>query len=88
MVIFATLWLADKRVKKMRLKWNDEAMRVYEAVVEEDGNRCLLANHYSTKEEAVKAVEFCKANYKGNGELDCYVRYFDNYNDTIQDFNL
>lgn len=72
----------------MKLKWNDEAMRVYEAVVEKDGNRCLLANHYSTKTEAVEAVKTFKANYKGKGELYCYVRYFDNYNDTVQDFNL
>lgn len=72
----------------MKINWFDEVKTMYEAVVWEDGNRCLLANHYSTKKEAVKAVEFCKANYKGNGELDCYVRYFDNYNDTVTDFNL
>lgn len=72
----------------MKINWFDEAMMVYEAAVWEDGNGYLLANYYSTKAEAVKAVKTFKANYKGNGELDCYVRCFNNYNDTVQDFNL
>lgn len=72
----------------MKIKWNDETTEVYEAVVWEDGNVLLLDEYYTTKTEAVKAVKAVKKSYKGNGELDCLVRYHDYYNWFTQDFNL
>lgn len=72
----------------MKIIWNDEKTNVYNAVVWENGNECILDEYYTTKSEAVKAVKAVKKSYKGNGEIDCFVRYFDYQNDTTQDFNL
>ena len=73
----------------MKLDYYDiDGVTMYESVVWEDGNTLLLDECYTTKAEAFKAVKTFKKRYKGNGELDCYVRLFDFYNGTVQDFNL
>ena len=72
----------------MKIRWNDDATELYEAVVWENGNNLLLDEYYTTKAEAVKAVKAVKKSYKVNGELDCYVRYYDYWDGTTQDFNL
>ena len=72
----------------MKIKWNDDATEFYEAVVWENGNNLLLDEYYTTKSEAVEAVKAVKKSYKVNGELDCYVRYYDYWDGTTQDFNL
>ncbi len=74
----------------MKLKWYDveDEMKVYEALLWENDNTLLLDEYYTTKSEAVRAVRAAKKSYKGNGKLDCYVRYFDYQNDTVTDFNL
>lgn len=72
----------------MKINWFDEVKTMYEAVVWEDDNNLLLDEDYTTKAEAFKAVKAFKKNYNGNGKLDCYVRFFDFYNVTVQDYNL
>ena len=72
----------------MKIEWYFDVKEAYEALVWENGNTLLLDEDYTTKAEAFKAVKACKKSYKGNGKLDCYVRYFDYQNDNIQDFNL
>lgn len=73
----------------MKIKWNDETTAVYEACVWEDGNINLMeGEYYTTKAEAVNAVKTCKKNYKGNGELDCFVRYHDYWNDVVEDYEI
>lgn len=74
----------------MELKWQYDIKikKAYEAVVWEDGNTLLLDKCYTTKAEAFKTVKKFKKSYKGKGKLDCYVRFFDFYNVTVQDFNL
>lgn len=75
----------------MKIKWYDvevEKIKVYECLVWENGNKLLLLEHYTTKSEAVKAVKAVKKSYKGNGELDCYVRYFDHKNGIVKDYEI
>lgn len=75
----------------MKIKWYDvevEKIKVYECLVWENGNKLLLIEHYTTKSEAVKAVKTVKKSYKGNGKLDCYVRYFDHKNDVVKDYEI
>ena len=72
----------------MKIKWNDDATELYEAVVWENGNNLLLDEYYTTKAKPVKAFKAVKKSYKGNGTLDCYVRYYDYWYGTTQDFNL
>lgn len=74
----------------MELKWQYDIRikKAYESVVWEDGNTLLLDKCYTTKAESFKAVKAFKKNYNGNGKLDCYVRFFDFYNVTVQDYNL
>lgn len=72
----------------MKLEWYEEVTEAYESVVWEDGNTLLLDECYTTKAEAFKAVKTFKKRYKGKGKLDCYVRFFDFYNVTVQDYNL
>ena len=40
----------------MKIRWNDDATELYEAVVWENGNNLLLDEYYTTKSEAVEAV--------------------------------
>lgn len=72
----------------MKLNWYEEVTEAYEAVVWEQGNTCLVDEYYTTKVEAVKAVKTFKANYTGSEELDCFVRYFDYQDGTVEDYNL
>lgn len=72
----------------MKIEWYFDIKEAYEALVWENGNTLLLDEDYTTKAEAFKAVKTFKKSYKGNGKLDCYVRYFDYQNGNIQDFNL
>lgn len=72
----------------MKIEWYFDVKEAYEALVWENGNTLLLDEDYTTKAEAFKAVKMFKKSYKGNGKLDCYVRYFDYQNGNIQDFNL
>lgn len=72
----------------MKIEWYFDVKEAYEALVWENGNTLLLDEDYTTKAEAFKAVKTFKKSYKGNGKLDCYVRYFDYQNGNIQDFNL
>lgn len=72
----------------MKIEWYFDVKEAYEALVWENGNALLLDEDYTTKAEAFKAVKTFKKSYKGNGKLDCYVRYFDYQNGNIQDFNL
>ena len=65
----------------MRIGYFDEVKRMYEAVVWEDYNNLLLDDAYTAKVEAVKAVKAFIKNYKGNGKLDYYVRFFDFVNE-------
>lgn len=60
----------------------------YEAAVYEVDKACLLLDFYTTKAEAVKAVKDFKKSYKGNNELDCFVRLHDEYGFAIEDYNL
>lgn len=74
----------------MKLEWQYDIKikKAYESVVWEDGNTLLLDECYTTKAEAFKAVKKFKKSYKGNGKLECYVRFFDFENDWVQDYNL
>ena len=72
----------------MKINWFDEVKTMYEAVVWEDDNNLLLDEDYTTKAEAFNAVKKFKKSYKGNGKLECYVRFFDFENDWVQDYNL
>lgn len=75
----------------MKIKWYEvevEKIKVYEALVWENGNKLLLLEHYTTKAEAVKAVKAVKKSYKGSGELDCYVRFFDHKNGIVKDYEI
>lgn len=72
----------------MKIKWNDETTEVYNAVIWVDGDNLLLDEYYTTKVEAVKAVITAKKNHKGKGELDCYVRYHDYWNDIVKDYEI
>ena len=69
----------------MRIGYFDEVKRMYESVVWEDYNNLLLDESYTTKVEAVKAVKAFIKNYKGNGKLAYYVRFFDFENDFAED---
>ena len=73
----------------MRLTIFDiEGREYYEACVIEDGNGYLLLDFFTTKNEAIKAVKMCKKNYKGEKELDCFVRLHDKDGFGIEDHNL
>lgn len=73
----------------MRLNFFDLDGRFYfEACVWENGNNIILCEFYTTKAEAIKAVKTCKKSYKGNNELDCFVRLHDEYGFVIKDYNL
>lgn len=73
----------------MRLDLFDtEGREHYESCVIEDGNKYLLLDFFTTKSEAIKAVKTCKKNYKGEKELDCFVRLHDEYGFGIEDYDL
>ena len=73
----------------MKLKCYElDNRRFYGAYVWELDNKCILQDFYTTKAEAIKAVKTCKKNYKGNKELDCYVRLYDENEFEIEDYNL
>ena len=62
----------------MKLKWYElDGKKFYGAYVCELGNKWILLEFYTTKAEAIKAVKNCKKSYKGNKELDCHVRLYD-----------
>ena len=63
-------------------------IKYYEACVVEDGNKYLLLDFFTTKDEAIKAVKTCKKNYKGEKDLDCFVRLHDKNGFGINDINL
>ena len=65
-----------------------EGKKYYESCVWEQGNNCILLEFYTTKAEAIKSVKTCKKNYKGNNELDCFVRLHDENGFGIEDYNL
>ena len=73
---------------KIKRQYDIKIKKAYESVVWKDSNTLLLDECYTTKAEAFKAVKAVKKSYKGNGELDCYVRLFDFYNVTVQAFDL
>lgn len=73
----------------MRLRFYElDGKPHYEACVWVNGNKCLLSEFYTTKAEAIKAVKICKKSYKGNNELDCFVRLYDEDGFGIKDYNL
>lgn len=74
----------------MKLKWQYDIKikTAYESIVWEDDNTLILDECYTTKAEAFKAAKTFKKNYNGKDKLDCYVRFFDFENVTVQDFNL
>lgn len=73
----------------MRLSVFDiDGQEHYEACVYEGGNTCLLCEYYTTKSEAIKAVKNCKKSYKGNYDLDCFVRLHDVNGMGIADYDL
>lgn len=60
----------------------------YEANVWEINGDCLYLDFYSTKNEAIKAVKAYKKSYKGNKELDCFVRLHDENGIGIEDYDI
>lgn len=73
----------------MKLSFFDiDGREYYEACVYENGNTCLLDEFYTTKTEAMKAVRTCKKSYKGNFDLDCFVRLFDEDGMGVEDYDL
>lgn len=60
----------------------------YEACIWENGNNMILCEFYTTKAEATKAVKTCKKSYKGDKEIDCFVRKYDENGAAIADYNL
>lgn len=81
----------------MKIKWykvETEKTKEYEAIAWVSGymggrgNKLLLLEHYTTKAEAVKAVKAVKKSYKGNGEPNYYVRFFDHKNGIVKDYEI
>ena len=60
----------------------------YVACIWENGNNIILSEFYTTKAEATKAIKTCKKSYKGDNELDCYIRLYDANGIAIADYNL
>lgn len=60
----------------------------FEACVWENGNNIILCEFYTTKAEATKAVKTCKRSYKGDNELDCFIRLYDENGIAIADYDL
>ena len=73
---------------KIKRQYDIKIKKAYESVVWEDDNTLLLDECYTTKAEAFKAVKAFKKNYNGKGKLECYVRFFDFENVTVQAFDL
>lgn len=73
----------------MRLNlFNLDGQQYYEANVWEENGDCLMLDFYSTKNEAIKSVKSYKKSYKGNKELDCFVRLHDENGVGIADYNI
>lgn len=77
----------NEKIEKLAINEAYEAI-VWETSIINYKNTLLLSEYYSTKAEAIKAVKTFKANYQGDGKLECFVRYRDYQNGTKQDFNL
>ena len=81
--------MPGKKGVTMRLSTFDiEEREYYEACVIEDGNKYLLLDFFTTKNEAIKAVKTFKRKYKGEKEIDCFVRLHDENGFGIEDYNL
>ena len=63
-------------------------IKYYEACVVDNGQKFLLEDFFTTKKEAIDAVKECKKKYKGEKELDCFVRLHDKNGFGINDINL
>ena len=66
----------------------DYKKRYYNSVAWEDGNVLLLDEYYTTKREAINAVNKFKKDYNKNYHLDCFVRVFEDEGFSVQDINL
>ena len=60
----------------------------YGAHVRVDGNEDIVDERYTTKREAVNAVNTAKRAYRGSGKLDCFVRLYDKYGFAVRDWNI
>lgn len=73
----------------MRLSiFETDGKKHYSANVWEINGKHLLFQFYTTKKEAIKAVKAYKKSYKGNKELDCYVRLYDKYGFSIEAYDI
>lgn len=66
----------------------DYEKRYYNSVVWERGNILLLDEYYTTKREAINAINKFKKDYNKNYPLDCFVRVFEDDGFSVHDINL
>ena len=61
----------------MKLDWFDNSCDYYNAIVElcDGGYSILLYDSYSTKIEAINAIEVFKNTYNDNDKLSCYIEH-------------
>lgn len=77
----------------MKIEWYEtDGQSCYQAVIwDKTGNTQLLADYYTTKNEAKKAVRNFVKNYKGTKVIvpeNCYVRQFDEDGCAIEDYEV
>ena len=84
---------ASQKEYKMKLNYFEiDGQSYYEAIIwDKTGNTQLLAEYYTTKNEAKRAVRNFVKNYKGTKAIvpeNCFVRLFDEQGCAIEDYEV